>query len=361
MRFVGRGRDTRDPAALRAELSGTTGAVLDPCVSLRRGLAVAPGETATVSLGLGGARSRDAAAGLAEAFGTDEAVRAAVHSAPDAEAACRAANGFDDGAVEHAQSLVGALVYGDPSLRAPADILADVTAQGRAPHEIGVTGSGPLVVVEARTERGVDVARALAAARACWTDKGLATRLAVVTDQEIDGLDAQVLYPADLSDADRARLAADAHVWADDALPEPDDAPALPSAQRTAPPRLDLPTSPPTASASGTGRAGSAPTARSTSSTSRPTPTAARSCRRCRGPTSSPTRRRGPWSRRRARRTPGRPTAGSTGCRRGTTTRSRTRTARRSTSRTSTLARCGRPRPAPRRRTRRTRCATASA
>ena len=68
--------------------------------------------------------------------------------------------------------------------------------------------------------------------QACWADKGLETRLAVLSEDPIDGLEALV----GLSDADAARLAAEATVWADDALPEPSVAEVLPIAgPRTTP------------------------------------------------------------------------------------------------------------------------------
>src|SRR5205823_2639262 len=51
-RFVGRGRSRADPLALAADapLSGTAGSVLDPIFSLRRGVALAPGQGATLTL-----------------------------------------------------------------------------------------------------------------------------------------------------------------------------------------------------------------------------------------------------------------------------------------------------------------------
>ena len=54
MRFIGRGRTLAAPAALDADaaLSGTVGAVLDPILSLRRAVTLAPGETTGLTLSL---------------------------------------------------------------------------------------------------------------------------------------------------------------------------------------------------------------------------------------------------------------------------------------------------------------------
>ncbi|HEY8469519.1 MAG TPA: hypothetical protein VIL18_07745, partial [Longimicrobiales bacterium] len=62
-RFIGRGRDVRRPLALvtAAPLSGTVGNVLDPVVSVRRVVELAPGEDATLVAVLAAADSRGAA------------------------------------------------------------------------------------------------------------------------------------------------------------------------------------------------------------------------------------------------------------------------------------------------------------
>src|SRR5262249_16559125 len=69
-RFLGRGRTPADPAALRpgAQLSGTTGAVLDPVFSLRRRVHLDPGETARLAFVTGVAETRLAATALAGDF-----------------------------------------------------------------------------------------------------------------------------------------------------------------------------------------------------------------------------------------------------------------------------------------------------
>jgi len=66
-RFIGRGRSLAAPAALvtDAPLSGTTGNVLDPILSLRTVVELAPGEHRTLALGLGLAATRAQALALA--------------------------------------------------------------------------------------------------------------------------------------------------------------------------------------------------------------------------------------------------------------------------------------------------------
>ena len=69
-RFLGRNRATGNPAALErgAVLSGTTGPVLDPILSLRRWVRVAPGTSVSVAFTTAVADSREEALALADKY-----------------------------------------------------------------------------------------------------------------------------------------------------------------------------------------------------------------------------------------------------------------------------------------------------
>ena len=69
LRFLGRGRGPDDPLALDGRaLSGTTGAVLDPILSLRTRVRLAPGAFARLSFTTGIAADRTAAGALAQKY-----------------------------------------------------------------------------------------------------------------------------------------------------------------------------------------------------------------------------------------------------------------------------------------------------
>src|SRR5207249_6174795 len=68
-RFLGRGRSPEDPVALDGRaLSGTVGAVLDPGVSLRQRIRLAPGGFVRLSFATGMAESRDGALAMAHKY-----------------------------------------------------------------------------------------------------------------------------------------------------------------------------------------------------------------------------------------------------------------------------------------------------
>ena len=101
-RFIGRGSHPARPTAMSsaAPLSGTCGNVLDPCLSLRRTVTLAPSASASLTFLLGAADDRAGALALARR-GRGEAVAVAEVVAPLATAVADAPNGHgrfeDDG------------------------------------------------------------------------------------------------------------------------------------------------------------------------------------------------------------------------------------------------------------------------
>src|SRR6202011_4641896 len=68
-RFLGRGRDPGDPLALDGRaLSGTTGVVLDPIVSLRQRIRLPPGATVRLCFATGMASDRETVEALARKY-----------------------------------------------------------------------------------------------------------------------------------------------------------------------------------------------------------------------------------------------------------------------------------------------------
>jgi N,N'-diacetylchitobiose phosphorylase len=93
MRFLGRGRDAGDPAAMHGELGGTTGSVLDPVFSARCTVRLEPGASAVFAAVLCAASSRDSALATIAAF-PHEAAGAETFSAAAPERAHVAALGL---------------------------------------------------------------------------------------------------------------------------------------------------------------------------------------------------------------------------------------------------------------------------
>src|SRR5206468_7731145 len=120
-RFLGRGRGIRTPAAVidGRPLSNTTGAVLDPIVSLRRRVRLRPGDTVRATFSTLVAPSRAEALGLAEKY-RDPATfdRAATLAWTQAQVQQHHL-GMGPDEAHLFQSLASRVLYSDRSLRSP--------------------------------------------------------------------------------------------------------------------------------------------------------------------------------------------------------------------------------------------------
>lgn len=125
-RFLGRGCRRSRPRSLArsASLTGTTGNVLDPCLSQRRVVALDVGQQARLTFMLGAADSRAAAVALAEHFHGEGRVAHAINGARARAEIELERLGLQVQQAEYYQALAGAMLYGHPGLRAAPEILA---------------------------------------------------------------------------------------------------------------------------------------------------------------------------------------------------------------------------------------------
>ncbi len=199
VRFIGRGRTLADPRALDGSaLSGTTGVVLDPIVSLRQRIRVAPGATVRLSFVTGMARDR-------------ETLEALVRKYRDVRATARA---FAL-ALTHAESRIGHLgisadeadlferlashVLGtDGSLRASDQAIAtnELGQPGLWPHAI--SGDLPILLVRVVADGGVSLVRQALQAQEYWRLKGLSADVVIINDTPMGYLDEAQSQLADM-------------------------------------------------------------------------------------------------------------------------------------------------------------------
>ena len=155
-RFLGRGRGIRTPAAVidGRPLSNTTGAVLDPIVSLRRRVRLPPGETVRATFSTLVAPSRAEALDLAEKY-RDPATfdRAATLAWTQAQVQQHHL-GMGPDEAHLFQSLASRVLYSDRTLRASVDVLARQTEGPDALWAYGISGDLPIVLVQSRRVRG---------------------------------------------------------------------------------------------------------------------------------------------------------------------------------------------------------------
>ncbi len=226
LRFIGRGRSLQRPAAMELEegLSGTVGNVLDPVLCLRTVIEIRAGERASVGFVTGIAADRPAALELSRRYDSAAAVENVLQRAAVAECALCESMGITEDAGEQFQLLAGAMLYGDPRLRATAGGTARAGTVQAACERLGVPQDRPLVVV--RNEWQSPVVEILLQARRYWRAKGLETTVVVVANQTknagtagtpVDGV--ITLDGREMTDDDFHQLCAAAHMVIMDALP----------------------------------------------------------------------------------------------------------------------------------------------
>ncbi len=181
--FLGRGRANDNPIALEGALSGTVGAVLDPCFALRRRVVLQPGQRVAVSFVLCAAETETEVQKLIEKyndFGSCERAfdLAWTHSqlelhhlqiSPDEAAAF--------------QQLAGYLLYPHAALRAPAKRVRDNHKGQSGLWAYGISGDLPIVVVAVDNARDLPAVRQAIMAHTFWRVRGLMCDLVILNEQ----------------------------------------------------------------------------------------------------------------------------------------------------------------------------------
>jgi cyclic beta-1,2-glucan synthetase len=182
-RFVGRGRTSRAPVALTGALplSGSTGAVLDPIVSLRVRLRIPPGVTARVSFTTVVAENEDGVRALVEKYHDPQVTaRAFALASTHSEIEMRhlGITREDEGRF---QRLAARMIYGDPRLRV-ADAIARNTGSPEGLWKFGISGDLPIALVTIRDGAQVGLAQELVRAQEYLRAKGFSFDLVILNE-----------------------------------------------------------------------------------------------------------------------------------------------------------------------------------
>jgi cyclic beta-1,2-glucan synthetase len=190
-RFLGRGRTPDHPAALDpgARLAGTIGSVLDPILSLRRRLRIAPGRSLTIAFTTALADSREAALARADQYHTFHGITRAFELA-FAHSQVELHHLHLSGEEAHLyQRLAAHVVYAGSALRAPSRIVSANHQGQSALWRYGISGDHPIVLVRIGDKEQLSLVRQLLAAHAYWRLKGLEADLVVLNEQQTSYLE----------------------------------------------------------------------------------------------------------------------------------------------------------------------------
>ena len=183
-KFIGRGRTLVAPAALQAvtPLSNGVGAVLDPIVALRRIVTVAGHGSARIDLIMGVAETRAAALGLAAKYQNRRMADRTLDLAwTHSQVSLRHLNCSEAEAQLYAR-LASALIYADPSRRAPASVLLNNRRGQNGLWGYGISGDLPIVLLRIGDSAKIEIVQQLIRAQAYWRMKGLAVDLVILNE-----------------------------------------------------------------------------------------------------------------------------------------------------------------------------------
>ncbi len=182
-RFIGRGRTLADPMGARQEPSNSQGFVLDPILSLRRHLILAPGQRTRLSSVLAACSSRELAAGLMEKYGDPHAIERAMDFAwASAQLELRLLRIQPDDA-RRFQQLASHMLYSDALLRSSGErILANRKGQVGL-WAYSISGDLPIAVIAIGESRDLDVVRQMLQAHTYWRMHGLVADLVILNEE----------------------------------------------------------------------------------------------------------------------------------------------------------------------------------
>jgi len=183
-RFIGRGRSSRDPVAMDnpGDLSGTTGAVLDPVFSLRATVNVPAGRSSEVTFTTFFAEDRDQAVQLADLYHDQYSARRALDlSWAHAQAELREF-GITPADAALYQELAGHLMYAHPGFKGLAAKGEGSTLGQEELWGLGISGDWPILLATLATADGLPSVRQLLKVHHYWRMKGLTADLVILNE-----------------------------------------------------------------------------------------------------------------------------------------------------------------------------------
>jgi len=182
-RFLGRGRTAADPAALYEDLSGTTGLVLDPILSLRRTIQLSPGQRFSFAMILCAAETREKALDILKKYRSFEDIwRERDLAWRQAQLELRHLR-IQPEEARRFQHLGGYMVYPHEKLRPPEERLKQNTQGQSGLWPYGISGDLPILTVTIKDAHDMGTVTQALQAHTYWRQHGLKTDLVILNEE----------------------------------------------------------------------------------------------------------------------------------------------------------------------------------
>jgi cyclic beta-1,2-glucan synthetase len=184
-RFLGRGHDLRNPLSIAdgRKLSNTIGPVLDPAMSLRRTVRVAPGNTVHLVFTTIAAQTREQALDLADRYRDERAFDRTLTLAWTHAQVQLHHLGIGPDEAHLFQRLANAVIYPEASLRPASDQLGRANVDLSTLWSLGISGDLPIILALIDNEEDVETIRQLLRAHEYWRMKQLSADLVIVNEK----------------------------------------------------------------------------------------------------------------------------------------------------------------------------------
>jgi len=181
MRFIGRGQTLENPAVMQpgAALSNTQGSVLDPIVSIRHCLQLAPEQSATINIVTGIGETRAACLELVAKYQDRQLADRVFDLAwTHSQVLLRQINATEADAQLYGR-LAASVIYANASLRASSGTLRKNRRGQSGLWGYSISGDLPIVLLQIEDPAHIDLVRQLIQAHTYWRLKGLAVDLVI--------------------------------------------------------------------------------------------------------------------------------------------------------------------------------------
>ena len=182
-RFIGRGRTLVDPMGAVQEPGNSQGFSIDPILSLRQGLSVAPGERVQLSTVLACATTREQVLNMMGKYGNPRAIDRAMDFAwASSQLELRLLHIQPDDA-RRFQQLAGHLLFPNLLLRSPAERIAENRKGQAGLWAYGISGDLPIALVAIGEVQDLSLVRQMLQAHTYWRMHGLTTDLVILNEE----------------------------------------------------------------------------------------------------------------------------------------------------------------------------------
>ena len=182
-RFIGRGRTLANPMGALQQPGNSQGFVLDPILSLRQRLTLAPGQRVQVSLVLAAGESREQVLSLMSKYGDPHAIDRAMDFAwTSAQVELRLLRIQPDEA-RRFQQLASHLLYPNPLMRAAAERITENSKGQTGLWAYAVSGDLPIVLVSIGEMQDLTLVRQMLQAHTYWRMHGLMADLVILNEE----------------------------------------------------------------------------------------------------------------------------------------------------------------------------------